>query len=100
GARDLGASRADEPGERDDLAAAHDEGHIGELPLPRERIALTPDRPWLGLDLREQRVHVTTHHRADHGLDGQLADRLRPDVATVAHHRDALSDPDNTARHV
>ncbi len=43
-------------------------------------------------DLREQRVHVATDHRPDHRLRRQLLDRLRQDVAAVAHHGDALAD--------
>ena len=56
------------------------------------RSTFSTTRPGLGRHLREQRVHVTADHRADHGLHGQLLDRLRPDVAAVAHHGDPLAD--------
>ena len=68
------------------------ERHVGEDALAREPVDLEHDRPRLGRDLREQRVHVAADHRPDHRLRRQLLDRLRQDVAAVAHHRDALAD--------
>ena len=46
----------------------------------------------LGRHLREERVHVAADHRADDRLDRQLVDRLRQDMAAVAHHGDPLAD--------
>ena len=80
------------PGEGDDLAAPDVEGDVGEDALARQPLDLEHDAPRLGRHLREQRVHVAADHRPDHRLDRQLADRLRQDVATVAHHGDALAD--------
>ena len=91
-AGDLRPAGTDETGESDDLAAPHVERDVGEDALPRQPIDLQNDTPRLGRNLREERVHVAADHRADDGLRRQLLDRLRQDVASVAHHGDALTD--------
>ena len=68
---------ADEPGERDDLAAAHVERDVGEDALARQPVDLEHDAARLGPHLREQRGHVAADHRADDRLRRQLLDRLR-----------------------
>src|SRR5437588_807486 len=91
-ARDLGPAGADEARKGDDLAATHLERDVGEHALARQPLDLQHDPARLGRHRREQRIHVTADHRADDGLDRQLHDLLRQDVAAVAHHRDALTD--------
>ena len=67
-AGDLRATGADEPGERHDLSAANIERDVGEDPLASQPVDLQHDGSRLRRDLREERVHVTAHHRPDHGL--------------------------------
>ena len=64
-ARDLGAARADEAGEADDLAAAQLERDVGEEPAAREALGPEDDVADLRLLLREELVERAPDHEPD-----------------------------------
>ena len=88
----LAAPRADQPGQRDDLAAADREGDVVQHALTAEVLDLQHDLAGRRGRLGEQHVEVAADHRPDDLVDGEILDGGRPDEAAVPHDRDALAD--------
>ena len=91
-ARDLGAARADQAGQAEDLATAHRERDVGEDPVAGEAADLEgharPVAPRCGEERVERRVPTISRTSSL----SELAGGRVATVAAVAQHRDAVGD--------
>ena len=92
-ARGLGAARADEAGEAEDLAVVGAKRHVDELDGVRiarvaaagQALDLERDRPMLGnRPLAIERADVAPDHHADDRVDIGVGDAAGADVVAVA----------------
>jgi len=94
GPRDLAPARADQPRERDDLAAADVERHVDEHALAGEALDLE-DHVADVLLLRDVLRELAADHRADEVVRREPGQLAREDEAAVAKDRDALADAED-----
>ena len=89
--QELGAARADEPGEAEDLSATERQGDV--LQHPRDAEALDPERLLLHdpAPLRRRLHDHVPEHGRDETLLRPVLDRFRRDELAVAHHRHAVA---------